>query len=735
MNNIFPPSPRYPYGYDNDRTLLKVYNTSEALLTKDNEPWSEEVHIKPVKADQPEQWGLNGYANIDGELFYYDGVEFNENDKIKTLKRCIRNISGTNTKFVKKGTPVRGFVIAEHHNQLLDAAIQLEEFILSNETEIDLIADSPVCLDDNECPDVVFNFDIVNENECEGTLIEYFLNIAGPFNQFRIDFGDGNFTNSSQSGVHTYSPNSNIDPVVIVSNNFCEIVQTPPVRNNLNEPNPVDTPNNFIIPIPEIPDIPDITVPIISTPENAFTLPPIQQPCITAVGGEYNIPSIIVVDPPINIPSIVIFEPELNIPSLIIFDPPIELPSYISVDTFELPSYISVDQPNIPSFIEFGNVNIPSFIDIAPVNIPSEISLIIPEISDISLVVPEISDISLIVPDISIEVPSFPDISINTDIPDLIIVVDDIPNIIRVDVPDIPPISVDFSVPDIPPISIEIPSFPPIEIPPISFPDIRVIDEIPNTITLIDNLPNLINVEFGTPPPIPVEWGTPPTVTVDINCPGGGDNASLRQGFKSFGEFESEEGFETDEDLDYMKDLEMPELEVEYNSIGIPSEIVIRSPKFDPIQFDTKIPETIKIEGMKDEIRLVMDQSIPTEIELLGKIPETIKIESNLPSSIVIEGLDKIPKEINLNINEDFPTEINLNASEIPTEIKVTGVPDTIELIHDLPNQIELVMPEDMKIRMVYEDGPIPLKFETSNPFGNDDDDLPCFTLAPCPKK
>lgn len=88
MANYFPPTPAYPKNYDSDYTLFLVYNTSETITTEENAPWSDEIAIKPVASDQDEQWATNGFANIDGELFYYDTVEYNAFGKINKLKRC-----------------------------------------------------------------------------------------------------------------------------------------------------------------------------------------------------------------------------------------------------------------------------------------------------------------------------------------------------------------------------------------------------------------------------------------------------------------------------------------------------------------------------------------------------------------------------------------------------------------------------------------------------------------------
>lgn len=98
MATYFPPVPIYPKNYDSNRTLFLVYNTSETVTTEENLPWSEEISIKPVAENDLEIWAENGFANIDGELFYYDSVDKDSNGKINKFKRCSRNIGGTHTK-------------------------------------------------------------------------------------------------------------------------------------------------------------------------------------------------------------------------------------------------------------------------------------------------------------------------------------------------------------------------------------------------------------------------------------------------------------------------------------------------------------------------------------------------------------------------------------------------------------------------------------------------------------
>ena len=135
MPTGFPPQPVYPFGIDSDYSLFLVRNTTESKLTAENQPWADEILISPVAQDEPEIWPLNGFATIEGEILYYDTVELNIHGKVNVLKRCVRNLGGKHTKFNPAGTDIRGFVMAEHHNQITDAILRIEDFVGENFTE------------------------------------------------------------------------------------------------------------------------------------------------------------------------------------------------------------------------------------------------------------------------------------------------------------------------------------------------------------------------------------------------------------------------------------------------------------------------------------------------------------------------------------------------------------------------------------------------------------------------
>jgi len=378
----FPPLPAYPKALDSDYTLFLVYNTTETKLCRDNAAWADEIDIIAVAPDKAEIWADNGFGNIEGELFYYDSVEKNEAGKVYKLKGCARQLTGK-TKYHTKGTWIRSFVIAEHHNQLVDAVLQVEDFVGYNfdprletlDWRIRNLRELKVVFDDYNCPDIDFFFAIVESDKETGILARYDVQVTPPgsVSNFRLDFGDGEFTTTSLTGTHRYALNAVIDPVVTASNDKCQIIQTPIERANPSEP-PVIAETPFDIPIPESPEIPDFTFVPCNVPEPEFNLPPIVFPCVSLEGQIGPLPSVIIgpdinlvsqvtivgPDNPINITqSVVTIEGNVNIPSVIfvdvpptiVIDPPIPPTIVIVTDT----SAIQLDIGELPKLeVDWG---------------------------------------------------------------------------------------------------------------------------------------------------------------------------------------------------------------------------------------------------------------------------------------------------------------------------------------------------------------------------------------------
>ena len=353
----FPPVPVYPKGIDDDRTLFLVHNTTETKLSVENEAWASEIDIIPVEGN--DIWADNGFANIDGELLYYDSVDKNDNGKVIKLKGCARQLTG-NTKYHPKGTWIRSFVVAEHHNQLVDSVLKTQDFIGANFDERQKTLDwrirnleaLQVIFDDYECPDIDFTFNVISDSPETGILTEYLIQITPPgtITSFRLDFGDGNFTTTELEGQHRYAVNSTIDPVVTVANDKCQIVQTPIERAEPGEP-PVIIADELEIPFPETPDVPDFTFVPCTVPEPDVNLPPLVFPCVSLTQTT----DLDIDGPGINLVSNVTFtglENDINITqSVIRFENVPNIPSFIFGDIPEIPATIVIDPPIPPTIV------------------------------------------------------------------------------------------------------------------------------------------------------------------------------------------------------------------------------------------------------------------------------------------------------------------------------------------------------------------------------------------------
>jgi hypothetical protein len=635
----FPPVPLYPETVDNDYTLFLVHNTVETVITADNSAWAEEIVIKPVSPSKDEIWSDNGFATISGELLYYNSVERNANSRVVKLKECVRNLSGDKTHFNPSGVDIRSFVLAEHHNQIAQAIIQIEQWLGAIDCDdTDTLnccieeLDVPDCEEDGGCVDVSFDTKIESEDECEGTVLSYQLSLQGNYDYFRLTFGDGTFTTVPDSGTKTYAPGMKIDPVVTVRNDLCEVMVTGVQRDEVDEPDTPILQEDITIPI-VTPSIPDFTVPVIEIPTPDISIPPIVTPCIDLEPIDISVGPISIGD--INIPSVI----SLIVPSIPNISLIVPLIPNISLIVPEIPN-ISLIVPDIPNPITIIGPDFP---------IPSSISLIVPEIPNISLVVPNIPNISLIVPDI----PTLISI-IGVTIPSIISVIDTIPSIIS------------------------------------------VIDTIPEVISVIDNLAD-ISLIVPTIDPISVDWGEPPTLscTVAIECP---DNCSTPPGILMRG-MEEDLGaiplanLEVDYEFAGIPSkiiVEPPDIPaIEIDSSDMPKKIKLDAPD---------LPSTINVMGMMpmpSEINVNMPSKLPSLKVDASALPQSISINwGDVPSQINISAPD-LPTTI--SIVHDIPSTISIEG--LVDTISVEGFPDHIPVRLENPEDLVFrVEPIEVKI-------------------------------------
>ena len=624
----FPPIPVYPDAIDSDYTLFLVYNTTETVLTSDNEPWAGEICIQPIRSSDDEIWADNGFANISGELLYYDSVEKNAYGKVITLKDCVRNLGGEETCFNPHGTDIRSFVIAEHHNQLVTATIAVEQYLGGadcddTDTLICCLEEADVddCPDDGNCPDVDFSYRIVQDDLCEGTLIEYSIDVDGDFNEFRLDFGDGTSSTTLEGGTKRYPPGVIVDPVVTIDNLNCQIVMTNTERAVSTEPESPTPPGDILIPIPEV-IIPDLDIISPEIPDPNISIPPIVLPPIDIEPPDINI----------SIPGF-----SVDVPSIISIQPPI--PSFISL-IGTIPSVISI-VPEIPSIISFEPIDIPSIISFGPVSIPSIIS--------------------------------FGPI--------------DIPSII---------------------------SFGPVDPP------------IPSTIN-ITGMPDSISV-IGPSDCLCVDWGTPPTLSVEVTCNCTCSDAASGAGFAPNMRQLVEDGY-----YDFDDEISVARTEVNYDTLGIPSQIIIEPPKISPIPIENTLPSKIILDA--PTIPSIIDVhgvgTMPSEIHVL--VPSAMPVisvdASSLPAAIPVDW-GNAPREINI-IATSIPSVLVVD-HDIPSVITVEGMPHTIS-VEGFPEALPPLRIENTdELLLRIENPEVKITLDIDKLLTDEDGSQYCFALTPC---
>ena len=342
MNTGFIPHPIYPQKYDSNYTLFEVVNSTESITVLPSEQFDTTIYIKPVPADRPEVWPTNGFATISGEVLYYDEVGYDQyTNKINALKKCLRNIGNKKSQFNPAGTDIRGFVMAEHHNQLARAIVNVENLIGNATTEdqdtltwkINDLISIPAILDDYGSPEVNFVCDIGESNPASGTIFNYNTTINGTITNFALDFGDGNVEVNNLSGSYTYPPNFEINPVLTIFTPNSTLVLTCSENQNVNSLT-IAVPlaqNVPLIEFPTIPNFPEIIFPDFTPVPVTINFPPVVFPSIN-IGplGPINVPSVITFDPPSGIPSVITFA-----------DPPI-IPSFINVSGVSIPSVVTI---------------------------------------------------------------------------------------------------------------------------------------------------------------------------------------------------------------------------------------------------------------------------------------------------------------------------------------------------------------------------------------------------------
>ena len=153
------------------------------------------------------------------------------------------------------------------------------------------------------------------------------------------------------------------------------------------------------------------------------------------------------------------------------------------------------------------------------------------------------------------------------------------------------------------------------------------------------------------------------------------------------------------------EDMSVP---VNINDIGIPEEIRIVAPKIPDVKVLHDIPREIALRMPMSipDIKIIgPDKPLPERIEIVGSIPDKIHvIATDVPRSIQLDATD-VPRKILVEMASNFPSVIRIEG--IPDTLQVTGIPPAIEIIGNIPSTIQIVMPENPTVELVYKGAPL----------------------------
>lgn len=178
------------------------------------------------------------------------------------------------------------------------------------------------------------------------------------------------------------------------------------------------------------------------------------------------------------------------------------------------------------------------------------------------------------------------------------------------------------------------------------------------------------------------------------------------------------------------------EATVESTDLGIPSEIQIIAPEIPDVRVIHDIPAMIQVIApeIPTEIKVTGLELIPREIRVLPPEQDmVVKLDATeMPKTVTLDASD-VPTVIKLQVDENFPKTILLDASQVPDKIQVVGIPPAIEIIGNIPTEIQLKMPENPEIEMVYKGAPLELKItlDTSKLTG-EGETAQCVAIVPC---
>jgi len=320
-----------PVGINED----EVWTTSGEIKIKDSLSNDEYIVYSSVERDtnakvkklcdciRPIAWQTN-HTNINTKVL---GLTPKVNGRVYEFISCVRGISSTEAVAHLQGSHIRGFVMAEHHNSLALAIIEVEKETLDLLNSLDQITD--ISRQQDECPVAWFTYQVTNRTDQGYYTVQFEIFVVGDYSTFTFYFGDGELVTGNSTPTHVYSPSSIFNPTILIKSNVCTVINS---RETIEEVvlETVEKEEIFDIDIqmPEIVDIPEIEIPDIAELGLAELVFP-EQPDITL-----SVPTIL----QITILSMPIFSISITL----------DMPTMISLSG-SLPTIITIDFSGIGS--------------------------------------------------------------------------------------------------------------------------------------------------------------------------------------------------------------------------------------------------------------------------------------------------------------------------------------------------------------------------------------------------
>jgi hypothetical protein len=272
-------------------------------------------------------------------------------------------------------------------------------------------------------------------------------------------------------------------------------------------------------------------------------------------------------------------------------------------------------------------------------------------------------------------------------------------------------------------------------------PTIIIDPPIPPTIIIVPPDSNItMGIDFTEMPRLEVDWGEIPQMEVALTM---AQQVKTPQRFANDPKIMSEFGEEFADLFEINNSLK-----VEYEPVGIPSEIVMIPPSRESMTIDTGdlFQKKIQIELLgldhleslfkglekitQSSIRINADD-VPEDIDLVYRgAPIPVEV-TGMPKTVTVEMEKTIPERVIVEIPKPLPEKIVIEHN-IPDEIIYVG-PKSIPI--EIPDDVFIPVrfPENMP-EMVVKVAPIEVKITMDEIVGKTEEGRNCFMMVPCAK-